>query len=128
MDNNVITAQGAKLFAALYPHGAEPLADGQPRSTRYLLGVCSSIATDAAAYKRRMERECNGDVPPGRAGVRWGNATVRLQNRIRCHVASLGDGFGVTFEGDPRGACVYITTPDKRSDDWGGRGICALQD
>ncbi len=37
---------------------------------------------------------------------------------------ALPQGFGVEFNGDPRGAAIILRVPSGRSDDWGGRGVC----
>jgi hypothetical protein len=118
-----ISSAGALLFAALYPQSTDIAShdDGSGRSIPYLLTTCSAIASAAAQYHRYTERECNGESIPA-------EQITKLESKIRSLAASLGAGYGVKFSGDPRGACVFITTPDGRSDDWGGRGICALQE
>ena len=49
---------------------------------------------------------------------------AQLEKRIRAIVAELGDGFGVVFQGDPRGCTVKLTVPSGRTNDWGREGIC----
>lgn len=48
----------------------------------------------------------------------------QLEKRIKEIVAGLGEGFGVIFQGDPRGSTVKITVPSGKTDDWGKEGIC----
>jgi hypothetical protein len=38
---------------------------------------------------------------------------------IRAVVASLGSGWGLEIQGDPRGACVKVKVPSGRGDSWG---------
>ncbi len=48
----------------------------------------------------------------------------QLEKRIRAIVADMGPGFGVVFQGDPRGCTVKVTVPSGRTNDWGREGIC----
>lgn len=48
----------------------------------------------------------------------------QLEKRIRQICKELGDGFGVIFQGDPRGSTVKITVPSGKTNDWGKEGIC----
>lgn len=108
-----ITKPGRLLQSAL---GAFNIGD----ATR-----CSIIARRARTYRRKMEEACSYEWAQGDA---WDRSVERLERSIESAVAQLGHGYGVEFSGDPRGACVFIKTPDGRTDDWGRRGICALQD
>lgn len=87
--------------------------------------VCSIIARRAKTYHRKMEEACSYEWAQG---DKWDRNIDRLEDSIRNAVAQFGVDYGVKFSGDPRGPCVFITTPDGRTDDWGQRGICALQD
>ncbi len=98
------------------------------------LAICSRIARAAKRYRRLQAELCSGP----HYNVRWDRsaewqagldvAAQRARKRIGSLVAQLGAGFGVEFSCDPRGKCVYITTPDGRYDDLCQRGICAEQD
>lgn len=48
----------------------------------------------------------------------------QLEKRIRSIVEGLGPGFGVIFQGDPRGCTVKVVVPSGRTNDWGREGIC----
>jgi hypothetical protein len=49
---------------------------------------------------------------------------TQLEKRIREIVAGIGVGFGVIFQGDPRGCTLKITVPSGRTNDFGKEGIC----
>ena len=117
-----ITTPGRKLYDALRDSLSNDYRDGLYTER---LRICSQIARAAKTYHRRQEEACSYEWA---CGDKWDRDEARLEKRIAALVAELGEGFGVVLEGDPRGACVFITTPDKRTDDWGQRGICALQD
>ena len=115
-----ITARGRELADKLDPERQSFGMDG--------VRACSLIARAAKTHGRLAEEECNGPAL-GEWSQRWADRiekrTAQIEENIRALVASLGDGFGVVFSGDPRGSTVKITTPDKRTDDWGHIGICA---
>jgi hypothetical protein len=87
-------------------------------------------------YARIQESNCNGvgtyyNEDPKRFAVRQAKfeAAIEkkeslLESRMRAIVAELGSGFGVTFNGDPRGSTVKVTVPSGRTNDWGREGIC----
>ena len=81
--------------------------------------VCSLIARHSRTYASMQVTRCNHPV-----GKEFDRREDLIEKRIRSLVAELGEGYGVTLNGDARGAVVYISCPDGRyGDDWGQRGI-----
>jgi hypothetical protein len=100
---------------------------------------CSSEAADrdqvrcpagATTYARRQEGKdsclCRDygsyqENPPWHGTVpRIAVKAAQTEARVR---KALPQGFGVVFNGDPRGHAVYITVPSGATTDWGQRGI-----
>lgn len=47
----------------------------------------------------------------------------QLEKRIKAIVAELGSGFGVIFNGDPRGCTIKVTVPSGKTNDLASEGI-----
>lgn len=99
--------------------------------------TCSRIARLAKTYIGIQEELCGGPRWSWNGGnwqwtQKWQDKMEQrdasIEQKIREAVAELGEGYGVNFNGDPRGCCVYITAPDGRYDSWGKVGICARND
>ena len=111
-----VTERGKKLAAALGVTDAE---------------TCSLIARAAVTYQRLEIEACNGDHRKRFGDFDGWKSWLDKQRRdvgrrlVRL-VAKLGDGYGVLLGGDPRGCVVKVTTPDKRANDIGREGICAI--
>jgi hypothetical protein len=106
----------------------------QPWSER--VNLAKLLLRHGATYARLQEANCNGVGTwvgeSNESFQRRQNAheaylekrEQQIERRIRQIVAELGQGFGVTFGGDPRGATVKIQVPSGRTNDWGKEGIC----
>jgi hypothetical protein len=101
--------------------------------------ACESICRLAKQHHRIQENDCNGYATwdhkwDQEAADRAEKREARLEARITAVVVELktidGERLGVHFQGDPRGATVKITLPEKWRhlyDSWGGDGVCVPQ-
>jgi hypothetical protein len=96
-----VTERGKKLAKALGVTDAE---------------TCSLIARAAVTYQRLEIEACNGDQRKRFSDLDQWQAWLNKQRRdvgrrLTRLVATLGDGYGVRLDGDPRGCVVKVTTP-----------------
>lgn len=96
----------------------------------------SLLLRHGKTYARLQEMSCNGvGTWYGESAASFGKRQERFERalekkesqieaRIRAIVGELGAGFGVLFQGDPRGSTVKITVPSGYTNDWGREGIC----
>lgn len=116
MSNTFIPDRKAQLAILLFLNRKPDTAYGEE-------GVSSDvnrITRAATRLKKIAENDCNGyhDEAVREREVKEGK---KLEDRI-LHILSFYNDVSVSFNGDPRGAVVYIKFPDKPGDDWGGRG------
>lgn len=94
--------------------------DAPARLKRGTMSIAEAVGTGLMDYVD------GGKVP--------GYVTGRLKHKLRlCPDCMTEDrvkralaafpGFGVIFNGDPRGHAVYVTVPSGATSDWGQRGI-----
>jgi len=94
-------------------------------------GHLSLIARHAKSHLGVSEEQCSGPRWTWNGGTSWewsqkweDRLTKReeqLERRITALVAELGEGWRVTFGGDPRGYTVKLHVPgEPRGNTWGG--------
>ncbi len=98
--------------------------------------AASLLLRHGKTYARIQEGHCNGcgtyyNEDPKRFALRQAKFEAalekresQLENRMRTIVADLGVGFGVIFNGVPRGSTVKVTVPSGKTDDWAHEGLC----
>ena len=105
---------------------------GLPYSAR--VHAAQLLMRHARTYSRIQEAVCNGvewltydtNESFGKRQDRhekWcEKRDQQLEKRIRAIASGLG--FGVIFDGDPRGCTVKLTVPSGYTNDWGKAGLC----
>ncbi len=96
--------------------------------------LAALLCRHGVTYSRLQEDNCNGvgtyyNEPPASFAKRQAAFEARvehreqlLEKRIAAIVAELGPGFGVHFQGDPRGNTIKIKLPSGRYSDQGQEG------
>lgn len=118
-----VTKKGYELAYRLKP--AFPNVD-----SRYLVATCSKICRHAASLHRIAELQCSVEMDE-RETRRVELRETLCETGIELQLTKLSElaGFtvGADFNGDPRGAVVKLTLPDKFKylyDCFGREGVC----
>jgi hypothetical protein len=80
--------------------------------------IAAIARRNAAMYKTIQERWCNEEMSD-RTTATLEAREQRMEARIRDLLAPYG--ITVSFQGDPRGYCVYLHLPSGRYNSWGGK-------
>jgi len=98
--------------------------------------ICDLLCRNGATLHRLSVMECNGtewhqwdtnesfNKRQARLEEYCERRTATTEALVRRRVAQLGKGFGVIFQGDPRGCVLKITVPSGHTNDFGREGIC----
>lgn len=86
--------------------------------------IALKILKSTTTIQRLNEEICSVEVSEEEE-ARRDKRLEHAEKRVEALAESLGEGWGVILQGDPRGACVKLTMPSGYCDDWpGNTGFC----
>ena len=111
-------------------------SEGDWETRQRVARISELLCRHGKTYARIQEMVCNGvewsqydtnesfNKRQARHEAWTEKREAQLEKRMRSLIAELGAGFGVIFQGDPRGCTVKVTVPSGKTNDWGKEGIC----
>ena len=118
----MVTAKDAKEFVALVWKEYKSMAKDLPLVERLYHGKIEEIALDLMSFASDVQRyntdNCNRGLSPAEE-----ERSDNCEKQAVALVAQLGKGFGISIQGDPRGAAFKLTTPSDTGYCFGNVGV-----